>query len=66
MSDGLLLKFAELALSKIEAEHEKAGELLTSGTLHNMEEVQHAYGYRKALRDAKVLINESLEDIMKE
>lgn len=66
MSDGLLLKLVETTMQRIDEEYAKAGEMLMSGSLRNMEEVQHAYGYRKALRDAKTLLNESLEDIMKE
>jgi len=64
--DGLILKLTEALNKKLDAEFEKAGEMLLAGMLRNFEEVQHAYGYRKAMTDAKTLLNETLEEIMKE
>lgn len=66
MSDTVSLKVIDLATKRLDEEYERAGETLTSGTLRNYEEVSFAYGYRKALRDAKTLLTESLEDVMKE
>lgn len=64
--DGLILKFAEALHAKIDAEYDKAGEMLLGGMLRDFPEVQHAYGYRKAMKDAKTLLTETLEEIMKE
>lgn len=66
MTEAVSLKVVELASKRIDEEYEKAGETLTSGSLRNFEEVSFSYGYRKALRDAKTLLTESLEDVMKE
>lgn len=59
-------KLAERVISKIDEEDAKAVDTMSSGLLRDFAEYQHAAGYRKALRDAKTLINETLEEIMKE
>lgn len=64
--DGLLLKFVEALAAKLDAENEKTGEMLLGGMLRDFGEVQNAYGYRKAMKDSKTLLNETLEEIMKE
>ncbi len=43
-----------------------AKELMVSGNLKSFDEYPHAHGYRKALADAKTLITETFEDLMKE
>lgn len=53
-------------IEKIDAEDAKAVETMAGGMLQNYGEYRHAAGYRKALADAKTLINETLEDLMKE
>jgi hypothetical protein len=53
-------------VEKIDATDEKARDLMADGLLQNFGEYRHAGGYRKGLRDAKTLINETFEELMKE
>lgn len=50
----------------IDAEDEKSKDLILGGMLQNFGEYRYACGYRKALADAKKLLEQSYEDIMKE
>ena len=50
----------------IDAEDAKSIDTMASGTLRDIGEYRFAAGYRKALRDAKTLLNEAFEDLMKE
>lgn len=54
------------AIEKIDAEDERARDLMAGGMLQNFSEYRYSAGYRKALQDAKTLLNEALEEIMKE
>lgn len=60
------LKIVELTVKKIDEQDAKTVRLMADGMLPDYAEYQHAAGYRKALRDAKTLLQESLEDVMKE
>lgn len=51
---------------KLAAEDERAKEKLVSGNLTDIGDVREAYGRRKALADAQLLLDETFEDIMKE
>lgn len=51
---------------KLDAEDLKARDLMADGMLQNFGEYRHSSGYRKGLRDAKTLINETFEELMKE
>lgn len=62
----LEMELVQRVLEKIDAEDAKAVERMSSGTLTNFGEYRHAGGYRKALRDCKTLISETLEEIMKD
>lgn len=59
-------KLVERVLERLDAEDQKAIEMLTSGNLRDFAEVKYAYGYRRALADAKTILNEAYEEIMKE
>lgn len=62
LDSDLVKKFIE----RIDEEDAKAVETMASGLLRDIGEYRHAAGYRKALRDAKTLINETFEELMKE
>ena len=53
-------------IKKIEAEDEKAKEMMCGGMLQNFGEYRYSAGYRKALADCLKLFRETLEDVMKE
>lgn len=59
-------KLIERCTAAIDAEDTKAAELMSGGLLRDMREYGHAAGYRKGLHDAKTLLNEAFEDLMKE
>lgn len=59
-------KLAERLIAKIDAEDERAVLTMSSGTLQNYGEYRQAAGYRRALADAKLLIAETLDELMKE
>jgi hypothetical protein len=59
-------KLVERFVAAIDAEDKKAAELMSNGLLRDMREYGHAAGYRKALHDAKTLLTEAFEDLMKE
>jgi hypothetical protein len=59
-------KLVQRVIEKIDAEDARAVELMSSGNLTNHGEYRYSAGYRKALRDAKTLISETLEEVMKE
>ncbi len=59
-------KLVERVNAKIDTEDERAKDLMAGGMLLDMREYGHAAGYRKGLADAKVLIEQTLEEIMKE
>jgi len=59
-------KLVERFIAAVDAEDTKAAELMSAGLLRDMREYGHAAGYRKGLHDAKTLLNEAFEDLMKE
>lgn len=59
-------KLIERFTAAIEAEDLRASELMSAGLLRDIREYGHAAGYRKGLHDAKTLLNEAFEDLMKE
>lgn len=59
-------KLVKTLTEKLDAEDAKAVDTMASGLLRDYAEYQHAAGYRKALKDAKTLLNETFEDLMKE
>lgn len=66
MTSPLDSELVKRFIERIDDEDQRAVELLVSGTLRGFDEVNYSYGYRKALRDAKTLINETFEELMKE
>jgi hypothetical protein len=59
-------KLAERVKAKLDDLDEKTIEAITSGNLTDWGQYQRKVGYRKAIADAKTLIVETLEDILKE
>lgn len=59
-------KLVERFIAAIDAEDAKAAELMSGGLLRDMREYGHSAGYRKGLHDAKTLLTEAFEDLMKE
>lgn len=59
-------KLVEIVIEKINAEDERAVAKMAGGMLQNFGEYRHAGGYRKGLADAKLLIEQTLDEIMKE
>lgn len=66
MSDGLIPALVERLKAKFKAEDERAIEMMAAGNLVNFAEYRYSAGYRKALRDVNMLVDETLEEIMKE
>ncbi len=66
MSAILDSKLVERVKERLDAEDAKAIELLTGGNLRDWAETKYSYGYRRALADAKTILNEAYEEIMKE
>ena len=58
-------KLVERFKDKIKAEDERSIELMSAGLMAH-EEYKFAAGYRRALSDAVKLIDEALDEIMKE
>ena len=59
-------KLAERLKAKLDEVDERAKETMAAGMLQNFGEYRFSAGYRKALADAKTLLAETLEEIMKE
>lgn len=59
-------EFIKRLTEKLDAEDAKSVDTMASGMLRDIGEYRFSAGYRKALRDAKTLINETFEDLMKE
>lgn len=59
-------KLVERVNAKIDAEDERAVQTMASGLLQNYGEYKYSAGYRKGLADAKLLIEQTLEEVMKE
>ena len=53
-------------IEKIDAEDARAVEIMSGGNLTDWGQYQRSAGYRKALADCKTLLNETLEELMKE
>ena len=59
-------KLVERVIEKLDAEDKRAIEIMSSGNLTDFGEYKRSAGYRKALADCKILLTETLEDILKE
>lgn len=59
-------KLVAALTEKIDAEDERAVQMMASGNLVDWGGYQRSAGYRKALADMKTLLNETYEDLMKE
>lgn len=59
-------KLVERVLAKLDAEDARAIEIMSSGNLTDFGEYKRSAGYRKALADCKILLTETLEELMKE
>lgn len=59
-------KLVEQTIKKIDDLDDRAKETMVAGMLQNFGEYRYSAGYRKALADCKILLNETLEDILKE
>lgn len=59
-------KLVERTLEKIDAEDARAVEMMAGGNIVDFPAYRYSAGYRKALADCKILLNETLEDLMKE
>lgn len=59
-------KLVERVIEKLKAEDERAIEMMSGGNLTDFGAYQRSAGYRKALADCKILLSETLEEIMKE
>lgn len=59
-------KLVQSVIEKIDAEDTRAAEMMAAGMLQDFSEYRFSAGYRKALRDAKTLIEQTLEELMKE
>jgi hypothetical protein len=59
-------KLAERLNTKIGEEDERAVQTMASGMLQNYGEYKYSAGYRKALADCKLLIEQTLDELMKE
>jgi hypothetical protein len=51
---------------KLNAEDQRAIDIMSGGMLTDWGQYQRSAGYRKAIADAKQLIDETLDEIMKE
>ena len=59
-------KLVDRVLDKIKDEDDRKIELMASGNLSDFSSYNKAAGYRKALADCKILLTETLDEIMKE
>lgn len=59
-------KLAQRLREALDHEDERAKETMASGLLLDFPEYRFSAGYRKGLADAKHLLAQTLEDIMKE
>jgi hypothetical protein len=59
-------KLIERVIEKLKAEDDRAIEMMSSGNIVDFAAYRYSAGYRKALADCKILLNETLEDLMKE
>jgi hypothetical protein len=60
------LKLAQRVKAKLKEQDDKIIEMISSGNIPDWGQYQRKLGYRKALSDCELLINETLEDILKE
>lgn len=59
-------KLVERMLDKIKAEDDRAIEIMSGGNLTDFGAYQRSAGYRKAMADCKILLTETLDELMKE
>lgn len=59
-------KLAIALLAKIKEQDDRSIEIMSSGNLTDFGAYKYSAGYRKALADCVILINETHEEVMKE
>lgn len=59
-------KLVDRVLEKLKAEDDRAIEMMSGGNLTDWGQYQRSAGYRKAIADCKILLTETLEELMKE
>lgn len=59
-------KLAKAVIEKLDEQDKRYSEVMASGSLADWSEYQRCAGYRRLLADTKILINETVEDILKE
>jgi hypothetical protein len=59
-------KLVERVLKKLDVEDDRAKEAMSDGMLLTFADYARMAGRRKALADCKILLTETLEDILKE
>ncbi len=59
-------KLVERLTEKLDAEDARAVEMMAGGNIIDFPAYRYSAGYRKALADCKILLNETFEDLMKE
>ena len=62
LDSDLVKRFTEA----VDVEDAKSVETMSGGMLRDFSEYRFAAGYRKGLKDAKTLLNEAFEDLIKE
>ena len=59
-------KLVTALIEKLDAEDARSVDIMSSGNLTDWGAYQRSAGYRKAIADCKILINETYDDLMKE
>ena len=59
-------RLIDMVTAKIDAEDDRAKEMMAGGMLLSFDEYRHASGYRKALADCKTILQQTYEDLLKE
>ncbi len=66
MTTPLDSKLVEEFTKRIKEIDERASLTMSDGNLRSFDEYRYSCGYRKAMKDALQVLNETFEDIMKE
>ena len=59
-------RLIDMVTAKIDAEDERAKEMMAGGMLLSFDEYRYSAGYRKAFADCKTLLQQTYEDLLKE
>lgn len=59
-------KLVDRVLEKLQAEDGRSVEIMSSGNLTDFGAYKYSAGYRKAIADCKILLTETLDELMKE